>query len=42
MTTPVSSGNVQKIPPIDYTSRDFEAISQDMVRAIPFFCKEWT
>lgn len=32
----------QQIPPIDYTSRDFEAIAQDMVRAIPFFCPEWT
>jgi hypothetical protein len=32
----------QRIPPIDYTSRDFEAIAQDMVRAIPFFAPEWT
>lgn len=32
----------QRIPPIDYTSRDFEAISQDMVRTIPFFAPEWT
>lgn len=32
----------QRIPPIDYTSRDFEAISQDLVRAIPFFAPEWT
>lgn len=32
----------QRVPPIDYTSRDFEAISQDMVRAIPFFAPEWT
>ena len=31
-----------RIPPIDYTSRDFEGISQDMVRAIPFFAPEWT
>lgn len=31
-----------RVPPIDYTSRDFEAISQDMVRAIPFFAPEWT
>ena len=31
-----------RVPPIDYTSRDFEAISQDMVRAIPFFTPEWT
>jgi len=31
-----------QIPPIDYTSRDFEAISQDMLRAIPFICPEWT
>lgn len=31
-----------RIPPIDYTSRDFEAISQDMVKAIPYMCPEWT
>lgn len=31
-----------RIPPIDYTSRDFESISQDMVRTIPFFAPEWT
>lgn len=31
-----------RVPPIDYTSRDFEAISQDMVRAIPYFTPEWT
>lgn|GEM_PF-173811 len=31
-----------RIPPIDYTSRDFEAIAQDMVRAIPFIAPEWT
>lgn len=31
-----------RVPPIDYTSRDFEAISQDMVRSIPFFAPEWT
>lgn len=31
-----------RIPPIDYTSRDFESISQDMVRSIPFFAPEWT
>lgn len=32
----------QIIPPIDYTSRDFQSISDDMVRAIPFFTPEWT
>lgn len=31
-----------RVPPIDYTSRDFPAISADMVRAIPFFSPEWT
>src|SRR5579885_3455497 len=31
-----------RIPPIDYTSRDFESISQDQTRAIPFFTPEWT
>jgi hypothetical protein len=32
----------QRIPPIDYTSRDFTSISTDMVRTIPFFSPEWT
>ena len=32
----------KRVPPIDYTSRDFESISQDMVRTIPFFAPEWT
>lgn len=30
------------VPPIDYTSRDAEAIFQDMLRAIPYMVKEWT
>lgn len=29
-------------PPIDYTSRDFEAIRHDMLRMIPFFTPDWT
>jgi hypothetical protein len=40
--TPSFTQMSQRIPPIDYTSRDFEAISQDMVRTIPFFAPEWT
>jgi predicted phage baseplate assembly protein len=31
-----------RVPPIDYTSRDFESSAQDMVRTIPFFAPEWT
>ncbi|MCC6310987.1 MAG: putative baseplate assembly protein [Trueperaceae bacterium] len=31
-----------KLPPIDYSSRDYEAIRDDMVRAIPFYTEEWT
>ncbi len=42
MTTPVISKVSNRIPPIDYTSRDFEAISQDMIKAIPFMAPEWT
>lgn len=43
MTTPFTLTRVaQRVPPIDYTSRDFEAIAQDMVRCIPFFAPEWT
>jgi hypothetical protein len=41
MATPFTKVS-QRIPPIDYTSRDFESISQDMQRAIPFFAPEWT
>lgn len=42
MTSYTISRVTSRIPPIDYTSRDFEAIAQDMVRAIPFMCPEWT
>lgn len=42
MTSYTISRVTNRIPPIDYTSRDFEAISQDMLRAIPFMCPEWT
>ena len=31
-----------RVPPIDYTSRDFPAIAADKVRSIPFFAPEWT
>lgn len=31
-----------KVPSIDYTSRDFRAISSDMIAAIPFYTPEWT
>jgi len=31
-----------KVPPIDYTSRDYEAVRDDMIRAIPFYTDEWT
>lgn len=34
--------NLWKRPSIDYTSRDFEAIRDDMIRTIPFFTEEWT
>ena len=30
------------LPPIDYTSRDFQAIRADLMKAIPFFTPEWT
>ena len=30
------------VPTIDYSSRDFEAIKTDLIRAIPFFLPEWT
>ena len=31
-----------KIPVIDHTSRDFEAIRDDLINLIPFFVPEWT
>ncbi len=31
-----------KIPVIDHTSRDFEAIRDDLINLIPFFSEEWT
>ena len=31
-----------RIPTIDYSSRDFEAIKDDMIATIPFFIPEWT
>ena len=31
-----------RVPSIDYTSRDFEGLRQDMIRLIPFFNPEWT
>jgi len=31
-----------RIPTIDYSSRDFEAIKDDMIATIPFFLPEWT
>ena len=33
---------VTRVPAIDYTSRDFEGLRQDMIRLIPFFNPEWT
>jgi len=29
-------------PPLDYTSRDQEAVRADMIRAIPFYTPDWT
>lgn len=40
-TSPLTRISI-RIPPIDYTSRDFQAISDDMLRTIPFFAPEWT
>jgi hypothetical protein len=34
--------NLWKRPVIDYSSRDFESIRDDMLRTIPYFCEEWT
>lgn len=31
-----------KVPAIDYTSRDHQSIVADIIRAIPFYCPEWT
>ena len=34
--------NLWKNPSVDYTSRDFQSIRDDMIRTIPFFTPEWT
>ena len=31
-----------KIPKLDYTSRDFVSIRDDLIKAIPFYTPEWT
>lgn len=31
-----------KVPEISYTSRDYESIRDDLIKAIPFFVPEWT
>jgi uncharacterized phage protein gp47/JayE len=31
-----------RVPALDYTTRDFEAIRDDMIRGIPFYTPEWT
>ena len=31
-----------KVPSIDYTSRDYESIRDDMISLIPFYTSEWT
>ena len=31
-----------RVPALDYTTRDFEAVRADMVRGIPFYTPEWT
>jgi len=42
MAAPAETKQLQKIPPIDYTSRDFRSIKADLVRTIPFYTPEWT
>lgn len=32
----------EKVPVVDYSSRDYASIKEDLVRLIPFYCKEWT
>ena len=33
---------VTRVPTLDYTSRDREAIREDLLRSIPYFAPEWT
>jgi len=42
MATTTQRPNLWKRPALDYTSRDFESIRDDMIRTIPFFTPEWT
>lgn len=42
MANPAEVKQFKKIPPIDYTSRDFPSIKADLIRSIPFYTPEWT
>lgn len=42
MALPAEVKQLNKIPPIDYTSRDFKSIKADFIKGIPFFTPEWT
>ena len=33
---------ILKVPPLDYTSRDYASIRNDLVTNIPFYVEEWT
>lgn len=39
---PKAKTSLWKIPSIDYTSRDFQSIRDDLIRTIPFYTPEWT
>jgi hypothetical protein len=42
MANTAEAKQIRKIPPIDYTSRDFKSIKADLIRSIPYFTPEWT
>lgn len=42
MADPAATRQLLKLPPIDYTSRDFPSIKADLLKAIPYKTPEWT
>lgn len=42
MSDSSSAKQILKIPAIDYTSREFVSIRDDLIRSIPFYTPEWT
>lgn len=42
MVSPSDVRQLRRVPPIDYTSRDYRAVKADLLRSVPFKTREWT